>query len=145
MFSPDYFYPKNFKHFWHRRAAMVWAKRTWGETTEIPFIKCESALRCIGRILRSATSSKSRLLSCLSCLNFLVEILGSLHFVHFSCIDLLFFLYDLIRSVAEELKRGQPVTAETFDSASLFFSDLVGFTKLASESTPLQVTSVARS
>ena len=58
----------------------------------------------------------------------------------FLCIDLLFFLFDLIRSVAEELKRGQPVTAETFDSASLFFSDLVGFTKLASESTPLQVT-----
>ena len=51
-----------------------------------------------------------------------------------------FFLCYLIRSVAEELKRGQPVTAETFDSASLFFSDLVGFTKLASESTPLQVT-----
>ena len=50
-----------------------------------------------------------------------------------------FFLYDLIRSVANELKKGQPVTAETFDSASLFFSDLVGFTKLASESTPLQV------
>lgn len=49
-----------------------------------------------------------------------------------------FFLYDH-RTVAEELKRGQPVTAETFDSASLFFSDLVGFTKLASESTPLQV------
>lgn len=50
----------------------------------------------------------------------------------------MFFLFDR-RSVAEELKRGQPVTAETFDSASLFFSDLVGFTKLASESTPLQV------
>ena len=77
----------------------------------------------------------------MACFNFLVEILGSLLFVLFLYIDLVFFfLCDLIRSVAEELKRGHPVTAETFDSASLFFSDLVGFTKLASESTPLQVT-----
>lgn len=53
-------------------------------------------------------------------------------------------LYRMLpRTVAEELKRGQPVTAETFDSASLFFSDLVGFTKLASESTPLQVKCIA--
>lgn len=49
-------------------------------------------------------------------------------------------LYRMLpKSVAEELKRGQPVTAETFDSATLFFSDIVGFTKLASESTPLQI------
>ncbi|KAL9957701.1 hypothetical protein ACROYT_G034630 [Oculina patagonica] len=49
-------------------------------------------------------------------------------------------LYRMLpRSVAEELKRGQPVTAETFEHATLFFSDIVGFTKLASESTPLQV------
>ncbi|XP_022796077.1 atrial natriuretic peptide receptor 1-like [Stylophora pistillata] len=49
-------------------------------------------------------------------------------------------LYRMLpKSVAEELKRGQPVTAETFDWATLFFSDIVGFTKLASESTPLQI------
>ena len=56
-----------------------------------------------------------------------------------SCYLLLCLVLFDDRSVAEELKRGQPVTAETFESATLFFSDIVGFTKLASESTPLQV------
>lgn len=62
-----------------------------------------------------------------------------MYFICSALTDSFLFLYDH-RTVAEELKRGHPVTAETFDCASLFFSDLVGFTKLASESTPLQVT-----
>ncbi|XP_023932730.1 atrial natriuretic peptide receptor 1 [Lingula anatina] len=42
-------------------------------------------------------------------------------------------------SVAEALKRGEPVEPETFDGVSIFFSDIVGFTTIAAKSNPLQV------
>ena len=43
--------------------------------------------------------------------------------------------------MAEQLKRGEPVTAELFDQVTIFFSDIVGFTSLAADSKPMEVSS----
>ena len=41
--------------------------------------------------------------------------------------------------MAEKLKAGIPVDPEVFPDASIYFSDIVSFTTLAGESTPIQV------
>ncbi|MGH0136949.1 UNVERIFIED_CONTAM: hypothetical protein FKN15_006882 [Acipenser sinensis] len=49
-------------------------------------------------------------------------------------------LYSMLpKQVADDLRQGKPSQAQSYGSATVFFSDIVGFTQLSSTSTPYQV------
>ncbi|XP_059059119.1 guanylate cyclase 32E-like [Achroia grisella] len=48
----------------------------------------------------------------------------------------------LPRTVAEALKRGERVQAESYDCVTIYFSDIVGFTRLAAVNSPMQVVEI---
>nr|KAG5691755.1 hypothetical protein BaRGS_014755 [Batillaria attramentaria] len=52
-------------------------------------------------------------------------------------------LYQMLpASVADQLKSGRAVVPEFYDAVSIFFSDIVGFTTIASKSKPLEVETI---
>ena len=58
--------------------------------------------------------------------------------------DILLFRM-LPKQVVEKLKSGESVEPEQFQTATVFFSDIVQFTVLASKCTPLQVVNILNS
>ena len=51
-------------------------------------------------------------------------------------------LYQMLpKQIADALTKNEEVKAEEFDVATIFFSDIVGFTNISAKSSPVQVIS----
>lgn len=48
-------------------------------------------------------------------------------------------MFVCFRSVAQALKKGKPVRPEHYSDATLYFSDIVGFTTISALSEPIEV------
>lgn len=59
-----------------------------------------------------------------------------------STIDQLFSYHIWLRTVADKLKMGQRIDPESYECATVFFSDIVSFTALSNRSNPLQIVSL---